>query len=91
MRYWALLLIAVFVTGCTGAVNDFVQGGGGTTPSTPLPSVDMSSDGGFKLSPGHLSATSSVGNMRVTITPTERHFTSPVGDVQLSFSAGRPQ
>lgn len=91
MRYMLVALIAIFVTGCTGAVNDFVTGGGGTTPSDPLPSVDMGSDGGFKLSPGHLTATSSVANMRVTITPTERRLTSPVADMQLSFSASRPQ
>ncbi len=91
MRLWAIALIAIFVTGCTGAVNDFVEGGGGTTPSAPLPSADLTSDGGFKLSPGHLTATSSVANMRITITPTEQRFSSSVADVQMSMSAGRPQ
>lgn len=89
MRYLALLLLFPLVVGCTGAVNDFVEGGGGTSPSDPIPSIDLQGAGGFKLSPGHVTATSAVVNMRVTITPTERQLTSSVANAQISLNAAQ--
>lgn len=89
MRFLRLLIVIPFLVACTGAVNDFVEGGGGTTPSTPTPSVDLNGSGGFKLSPGHVTAVSGVANMRATITPTERQMTSSAGNAQMSLSASQ--
>lgn len=89
MRFILLAILIPLFVGCTGAVNDFVEGGGGTTPSTPTPSLDLNGSGGFKLSPGHVTAVSGVANMRATITPTERQMTSAAGNAQLSLSASQ--
>ena len=92
MRSWLLsLLLFPLLIGCTGAVNDFVEGGGGAVPPppTPIPSVDVGGAHGFKLSPGSVISTSSVANMRATITPTNRQMTSPAANATMSLSSSQ--
>ncbi len=84
------VLITPLLIGCTGAVNDFVEGGGEPTPSAPLPSLDAGTTG-FKLSPGSVAATSSGVNMRATITPTNFQMTGPSVNAEMSFMKSQTQ
>lgn len=90
MRKLAILLCSLLITACTGAINDFVAGGGSAgnnRPPDPLPDADLQATRGFKLSPGSVMATGASVNMRATITPTMRQMTSSVGNAQMSLHA----
>jgi hypothetical protein len=92
MRFITLfVLITPLLIGCTGAVNDFVEGGGGTTPGPQQPSVDGLGTTGFKLSPGSVTATSPGVNMRATITPTNQQMTSPSVNAEMSLMKSQTQ
>ena len=94
MRKLAILLCSLLITACTGAINDFVAGGGGPVddrPPDPVPSLDLQGARGFKLSPGSVTATSAGVNMHATITPTLRQMTSSVANAQMSLHASPTQ
>lgn len=83
-----LILFLMFTTGCTGAINDFVAGGGSAIrPPDPLPDLDLNATSSFKLSPGSVMATSATVSMKATITPTMRQMTSSVANAQMSMHA----
>lgn len=92
MRYLLVLTLSVFLVGCTGAVNDFVEGGGGSGPApTPQPSIDLDGAANFKLSPGSVVGTSSVANMRATLSVTNRQMTSSAANASLSLHSSGPK
>lgn len=86
MRILSLLITIVILTGCTGAVSDFVDGGG-SRQNDPIPPIDLESSKSFKLSPGSVISTSSTVDMRATITPTSHQMISSVANVQMSLHA----
>jgi hypothetical protein len=87
MRLFIAIAISLLFVGCTGAINDFVDGGGGTDggETPPIASLDGDDNGGFKLSPGSVIATSATISMRATLTPTRQQLKSATVNAELSL------
>jgi len=92
MRILAITLSFLVITGCSGAVRNFV-GGAKTAPplpsTTPPPTSGAVSKTSLQLSPGYMNATNTGVGMEAHVAPTQQVLSGGGISAELTLSRTR--